>query len=181
MIETATFWKDGPEIETGELRTEDIGTEVFFLPAATHTEKEGSFTNTQRLLQWRHKAVEPPGRLPLGAVVHVPPRPAHPRRSSPAPATRATARSSTSPGTTRRTGPHEEPDAEAVLREISGVDGRRRRAVRATRELRDDGSTACGCWIYCGVYADERQPGRPPQAAAASRTGSPPSGAGRGR
>ncbi|NYI84592.1 anaerobic selenocysteine-containing dehydrogenase [Saccharopolyspora hordei] len=46
MIETATFWKDGPEIETGELRTEDIGTEVFFLPAAAHTEKDGTFTNT---------------------------------------------------------------------------------------------------------------------------------------
>ena len=61
MIETATFWKDGPEIATGEQRTEDIGTEVFFLPAAAHTEKDGTFTNTQRLLQWHHKAVEPPG------------------------------------------------------------------------------------------------------------------------
>ena len=38
----ATFWQDGPEIETGELRTEDIGTEVFFLPAAAHTEKDGT-------------------------------------------------------------------------------------------------------------------------------------------
>ncbi|MDX6681013.1 MAG: formate dehydrogenase major subunit, partial [Solirubrobacteraceae bacterium] len=55
MIESATFWKDGPEIETGELATRDVGTEVFFLPAATHTEKEGSFTNTQRLVQWRNK------------------------------------------------------------------------------------------------------------------------------
>ena len=41
-IETAAFWNDGPEIETGELRTEDIGTEVFFLPAAAHTEKDGA-------------------------------------------------------------------------------------------------------------------------------------------
>ena len=32
LIESATWWKDGPEIETGELRTEDIKTEVFFLP-----------------------------------------------------------------------------------------------------------------------------------------------------
>ena len=55
------FWKDGPEIETGELRPEDIETEIFLLPAATHVEKDGSFTNTQRLLQWHHKAVEPPG------------------------------------------------------------------------------------------------------------------------
>ena len=61
MIESATWWKDGPEIETGEVRTADIGTEVFFLPAAAHTEKAGSFTNTQRLLQWRHQAVEPAG------------------------------------------------------------------------------------------------------------------------
>jgi formate dehydrogenase major subunit len=57
--ETASFWYDSPEIETGELEPEDIGTEVFFLPGAAHTEKDGSFTNTQRLLQWHHKAVEP--------------------------------------------------------------------------------------------------------------------------
>ena len=61
MIETATFWKDGPEIATGELRTEDIDTEVFFFPAASHVEKDGTFTQTQRMLQWHHKAVEPPG------------------------------------------------------------------------------------------------------------------------
>jgi formate dehydrogenase major subunit len=59
--ETATFWLDSPEIATGELRTEDIDTEVFFFPAASHVEKEGTFTNTQRLLQWREKAVDPPG------------------------------------------------------------------------------------------------------------------------
>ena len=61
LIESATFWKDGPEIDSGELRTEDIGTEVFFMPAAAHTEKNGSFTNTQRMLQWHHAAVEPAG------------------------------------------------------------------------------------------------------------------------
>ena len=33
---------------------------MFFLPAAAHTEKDGNFTNTQRLLQWHHKACEPP-------------------------------------------------------------------------------------------------------------------------
>ena len=59
--ETATFWLDSPEIARGELRTADVGTEVFFLPAAAHAEKDGCFTNTQRLLQWHDKAVEPPG------------------------------------------------------------------------------------------------------------------------
>jgi len=61
MIESATWWKDGPETETGELRAEENRTEVFFLPAAAHTEKAGSFTNTRWMLQWRHQAVEPAG------------------------------------------------------------------------------------------------------------------------
>src|SRR4029079_17334556 len=61
MIETAEFWKNAPEVQSGEVRPEDIQTEVFFFPAAAHTEKEGTFTNTQRLLQWREKAMEPPG------------------------------------------------------------------------------------------------------------------------
>ncbi len=61
LIESATWWKDSPEIASGELRTEDIETEVFFMPAATHVEKAGSFTQTQRMLQWRHKAVDAPG------------------------------------------------------------------------------------------------------------------------
>src|SRR5487761_1142356 len=61
MIESATWWRDGPELETGEMRTEDIRTEVFFLPAAAHTEKSGSFTNPQRMLQWHHEAVLPSG------------------------------------------------------------------------------------------------------------------------
>ena len=60
-IETARFWKDSPEVRSGELRSEDIGTEVFLMPCAGHVEKEGSFTNTQRLVQWHDKAVDPPG------------------------------------------------------------------------------------------------------------------------
>ena len=64
---------------------EDIATEVFFLPAAAHTEKDGSFTNTQRMLQWHHKAVEPAGRRAQRPVVHLPPGPAASGRSWPAP------------------------------------------------------------------------------------------------
>jgi formate dehydrogenase major subunit len=164
MIESATFWKDGPEIETGELRTEDIGTEVFFLPGAAHTEKDGSFTNTQRLLQWRHKAVEPPGdcRSELWFMYHLGRR----------------VREKLAGSTERRDRPileltwdysthgeHAEPSADEVLREIGGV-GPDGRALPSYLPLRDDGTTACGCWIYAGVYAGEvnqaanRRPGR---------------------
>src|SRR5262245_28616823 len=60
-VETATFWKDSPEVTAGEVTPEAIGTEVFFFPAAGHAEKNGTFTNTQRMLQWHERAVDPPG------------------------------------------------------------------------------------------------------------------------
>jgi formate dehydrogenase major subunit len=59
--ETASFCRDSPEVERGELSPESIATEVFLFPAAGTAEKEGTFTNTQRLLQYREKAVDPPG------------------------------------------------------------------------------------------------------------------------
>jgi formate dehydrogenase major subunit len=45
-------------------------------------------------------------------------------------------------------------DGAAVLREINGT-GPDGAALSSYTELKDDGSTSCGCWIYCGVYADE--------------------------
>jgi formate dehydrogenase major subunit len=62
-------------------------------------------------------------------------------------------------------GPLEDPDAEAVLAEINGWDSDQRPLSTYT-QLVDDGSTACGCWIYCGVRAEgvnqaaRRKPGQ---------------------
>jgi formate dehydrogenase major subunit len=151
MIESATFWQNSPEIESGELRSADIGTEVFFLPAAAHTEKDGSFTNTQRMLQWHHKAVEPAGDqrselwfyYHLGRIIRDKLAGSSDPRDRPLldltwdyPVIGAIA----------------EPDAEAVLAEINGTgpDG----PLSSYTELKADGSTRCGCWIYCGAYAD---------------------------
>ena len=152
MIESATFWKDGPEIETGELVTEEIGTEIFFLPAATHVEKAGSFTQTQRLLQWRDKAVEPPGdcRSELQFYLDL----GHRIRQRLAGSTDERDRPLLDLAWDYPVDEHGEPDPEAVLREINGV-GPDGAALSAYTELRADGSTRCGCWIYCGVYADE--------------------------
>jgi formate dehydrogenase major subunit len=175
MIESATFWQNGPEIETGEMRTEDIRTEVFFLPAAAHTEKNGSFTNTQRMLQWHHQAVEPAGdarsdlwfayhlgrriraKLAPGGLGGVPPE--------------GTVADEMDRPVLDLTwdypveGPLSEPSAEAVLAEINGFDAEQR-PLSSYLQLKDDGSTACGCWIYCGVRANgvnqaaRRRPGR---------------------
>jgi formate dehydrogenase major subunit len=165
MIESATWWKDGPEIQTGELKTEEIGTEIFFMPAAAHTEKEGSFTNTQRLLQWHNKAVEPPGdcRSELHFVYHLGKRIRQKLGESTEPRDRAILDLAWD---LPERGPTAEPDAEAVLREISGFTVADGKALSGYTSLKPDGSTASGCWIYCGVYGDEenkanrRRPGR---------------------
>jgi formate dehydrogenase major subunit len=152
MIESATFWLDGPEIETGELKTEEIGTEVFFLPAAAHTEKDGSFTNTQRMLQWHHAAVEPAGdaRSELWFYYHL----GRKIREKLAGSTDERDRPVLDLTWDYPTqGSLAEPSAEAVLAEINGWD-HEGKALPGYTNLKDDGSTACGCWIYCGVYKD---------------------------
>jgi formate dehydrogenase major subunit len=164
LIESATWWKDGPEIETGELRTDDIGTEVFFLPAAAHTEKDGSFTNTQRLLQWHHKAVEPGGdaRSDLWFYYHLGRIIRQRLADSTDPRDRPLLDLTWNYPTE---GTHADPSAEAVLAEINGFDADGM-PLSGYTALKDDGSTRCGCWIYSGVYADginqaaRRKPGR---------------------
>ncbi len=152
LIETATFWKDGPEIRTGELRTGDIGTEVFFFPAAAHTEKSGSFTNTQRMLQWHEQAVEPAGdaRSDLWFYYHLG-RIIREKLAGSADEMDRPVLDLTWDYPTE--GSIEEPSAEAVLAEVNGA-GPDGRALSSYTELADDGSTTCGCWIYCGCYAD---------------------------
>jgi formate dehydrogenase major subunit len=151
-IESASFWHDAPELETGELATEEIRTEVFFMPAAAHTEKDGSFTNTQRLLQWHHQAVEPKGdcRSELWFTYHLGRKLREKLRKRTDPKDR--------PLLDLRWeypvhGVLEEPSADAVLREISGWDADGNQ-ISAYTDLKADGSTVCGCWIYCGCYAD---------------------------
>src|SRR6185312_16824920 len=55
MTETADFWQKGRLVQRGELAPRDIGTEIFFLPSAMGAEKEGTVTNTSRLVQWHDK------------------------------------------------------------------------------------------------------------------------------
>lgn len=169
-IESAVFWKSDP---TGPPAA-DIKTEVFFIPAAAAPEKEGSLTNTQRMLQWHDKAIDPTGdsrsdawflynlgrRLKEMYTGSTDPKDQpllhltwdydfdeHPRLPD---------------GSLSRI--EDEPDLEKILMEINGcklddIDPRtgRPRLLRGFSELKDDGTTACGCWIYSGVFPE---PGR---------------------
>jgi formate dehydrogenase major subunit len=149
--ETATFWLDSPEVERGELRPETIDTEVFFLPAAGHAEKDGCFTNTQRLLQWHDKAVEAPGdaRSEAWFVYHLG------RRLKARAARDTRTRNAGLNALTwsyRTEGPHDEPVIADVLLEINGRTVADGAPVQGFQALAADGSTSCGCWIYSGVH-----------------------------
>src|SRR6185503_31950 len=152
-IESAAFWYDSPEIESGELKTEEIPTEIFFLPAATHTEKDGSFTNTQRMLQWHWKAVEPKEDarsdlwfyFHLGRMIKQKLADSEEKRDTLITALRWEYPTHSS---------IQEPDAEAVLQEVSGWEVSSGEYLDGYPKLKDDGSTVCGCWIYCGCFKD---------------------------
>ncbi len=155
--ETASFWKDSPEVKSGELRTEDIKTEVFFLPAAAVPEMEGSFTNTQRLMQWHEKAADPPGdaRSDIWFTVHLGLR------------LKDLYKGSTNPrdqGFLSLTWDYvdeaenaqwrikDEPSAKLILKEINGVTWADKKPLKSFADLKDDGSTTSGAWIYTGVF-----------------------------
>lgn len=153
MTETANFWQQGHRVRKGEVRPEEIGTEMFFLPAAMPGEKDGTVTNTSRLVQWHDVVCEAPGdsRSDLWFMVHLGRRLKELYRDSTDPKDRAI-QALTWDYELR--GARQEPDAEAVLREINGwtvADGKQ---VPDYRQLKDDGSTACGGWMYCGIFPE---------------------------
>ncbi len=149
-IETAAFWYDAPEVANGEISPADIGTEVFLLPAALTPEKDGSYTNTQRLVQWHDKAVDPPGDCRSEAwFLHELRRLLLERYEgddSPA-ARQLRAVAWEYPVAHEIDGP----DLQVVLEEVSGRDLVAGRQVAGFGDLRADGSTACGCWFYSGI------------------------------
>jgi formate dehydrogenase major subunit len=176
-VESAAFWYKQPGFgpETEPVDSSKIKTEVFLMPAAASTEKEGSFTNTQRLIQWRDKAVDPPldARSDLWFVYHLG------RRLQSLYAESKEARDRPLQALTWDYEPEkpepgsrilDEPDALLVLKEINGYyaqppegidnsNGRRYTLHNAPHVpnftvLKSDGSTACGSWIYSGVYPE---------------------------
>jgi formate dehydrogenase major subunit len=152
-IESASFWYDSPEVESGELKPEEIPTEIFFLPAAAHTEKDGSFTNTQRLLQWHWQATEPKQdcRSDLWFYFHLGRMIKQKLADSEEPRDELVKALRWEYPTPSQI---QEPDAEAILQEVSGWEIQTGQFLEGYPKLKADGSTLCGCWIYCGVFKD---------------------------
>jgi formate dehydrogenase major subunit len=170
--ESATFWKNAPEVKKGEVRPQDIRTEVFFFPSAQVAEYEGSFTNTQRMLQWHFKAAEPPAtcRTDSWFTYQLGKRLKKLYADSTAPRDQGFKNLvwdyDHDDEQERAKG---EPDAKKVLKEINGYySGDPGRHLAAFADLKDDGSTTCASWIYCGVFP------APDQNRAASKQPDPP-------
>src|SRR6185312_8292228 len=119
MTETANFWQKGRLVQRGELAPADIGTEVFFMPSALAGEKDGSVTNTSRLVQWHDVVLEAPGysRSDMRFMYHL--GKSLKQLYAASGEKRDAAMQALNWEYTVR-GARHEPDAESVLREING-------------------------------------------------------------
>ena len=172
--ETANFWKSAPEVKSGEVKPQDIKTEVFFFPAAQVAETEGTFTNTQRMLQSHFKAAEAPGdcRTDVWFTYQLGKRLKKLYLNSEA---------YRDQGFKNLTFDYEsddpkekeygEPDVKKLLKEMNGYySDDPNKHVEGFAALKDDGSTSCASWIYSGVLpapdknlAANKQPDPPGQ------------------
>ena len=163
--ESAAFWRNDPKgPPPGE-----IGTEVFFFPVASIAAKEGSFTNTQRLIQWHDRAVDPEEdcRSDLWFVYNLGLRLKELYKGSTRPQDQAIQALTwnyqyddeprLADGSVSRI--ENEPDANKVMQEINGwhltqTDEKtgKPKLLTGFNECKDDGTTVCGGWIYSGIF-----------------------------
>ena len=174
LTETATFWKNAPEIKKGEIKTADIKTEVFFLPATQVGEVDGTFTNTQRLLQFHHKAAEAPGDCRSDTWFYYDLGKRLKKLYAPSTEPRDQGFKNlvwdyeSDNANERKMG---EPSVLKILKELNGYFTEdQARHCAGFGDLTDDGATTCASWIYSGVYpavgknlADRRTPDVPGQ------------------
>lgn len=157
--ETSEFWMS-PGITRDEMR--NIQTTVYRLPCAGFAEKDGSMTNSSRWLQWKNVALPPPGQARLDqdvlAQIFLKVRELYQREGGrfPDPVLNLT---------WAYTDPFH-PSLSEVAREINGKaladleDPKTGQQIKAGQQLpgfawlRDDGTTACGNWIYSGCWTE---------------------------
>ena len=162
QTETARFWKD--EGVHNDVKPESIQTEVFELPTTCFAEDEGSLVNSGRWLQWHWPGQEPPGEAKpdtwIMAQIHQRLRALYEKEGGAFP-----------DPIVNLHWPYRQPDdpqPDEMAKEMNGyvvstvtdpVDPtkvllEKGKQVDTFGQLRDDGSTACGCWIYSGSWTE---------------------------
>ncbi|MHB8820778.1 MAG: molybdopterin dinucleotide binding domain-containing protein, partial [Pseudomonadaceae bacterium] len=159
VTETSEFWRNAGEFN--DVDTASIQTTVFRLPTTCFAEEDGSLVNSGRWLQWHWKAAEPPAQartdvMIMGGLFHRLREMyrkeggayAEPLLNIDWPYLRP-----------------DEPSSEEIAREFSGkaladvtdpatgaVLAKAGEQLAGFGQLRADGSTASGCWIWCGAW-----------------------------
>jgi len=157
--ETSEFWKAPGTTEDEQKK---INTTVYRLPCAGFAEKDGTFTNSARWLQWKGAALPPPGQCRLDqdilAQIFLKVRELYQKDGGkfPDPILKL-AWGYTDP---------QHPSLAEVLREINGKaladlkDEKTGQEIKNGQQLpafawlKDDGTTSCGNWLYCGCYPE---------------------------
>jgi formate dehydrogenase major subunit len=157
--ETSEFWRNFGAFNNVNPR--DIQTEVFRLPSTCFAEEDGTLTNSGRVIIWKDKGVDPPGEAKtdraIMAGIFLTLRELYQKEGGAYPDPIVNLHW---PYTNQ-----EEPDSAEVLREVSGravadirdADGNvvipAGQQVAGFGQLRADGSTICGNWLYSGCWS----------------------------
>ncbi len=153
LNETSEFWTykgwqrpvHNDKVES--LQAEDIQTEVFFLPACGVYEKEGTAAQTGRWVQYRWKGADPVGESEpdLWIIDQLAKRVKKLYEGSTLPQDEPITKLNWDYGDGH------EPDLMQVALELNGYTVADGKPVASFAKLTDDGSTACGCWVYSGM------------------------------
>jgi formate dehydrogenase major subunit len=142
---SSEFWH-APGAEPSEIQTE-----VFLLPATHWIEKDGSFTNSGRWLQWKDQVIPPEGQARhdhwMLADIFLRVRELYEREGG------------VFPDPIRDlTFPYKDPakpELDEIAREVNGKNLETGVQLSAFKEVADDGSTMVGNWIYVGSYTED--------------------------
>ena len=145
MLDSAEFWR-APDVDPAEIQTE-----VLYLPATHWVERAGSFTNSGRWAQWKEQAIDAPDGVRSdtwilselfwrvkelyeaeGGAYHEPILNLQWNYLN-----------------------QREPGLEELAQEINGSDLRTGELLSSFGQLRDDGTTTSGNWLYTGSFTEE--------------------------
>jgi len=161
--ETARFWENHGE--HNDVDSAQIQTEVIQLPSTCFAEDSGSLTNSGRWLQWHWAGGTPPGEAKrdtwIMAQIFLRLKALYAKEGGALPDPIVNLRWPYAK--------EDDPDTEEIAKEINGyaiapvldptdptkvlVEAGKQLAGFA--QLRADGSTSCGCWIYSGCYTEK--------------------------
>jgi formate dehydrogenase major subunit len=158
--ETSEFWRNAGV--HNDVDPAKIETEVFRLPTSCFAEEDGSLINSGRWLQWHWKGAEPPGEartdIEIMSGLFLRLRKLYQAEGGAFP-----------DPIVNLSWPYSnpaKPSPEELAKEFNGkalkdlfdpkdatkLVHKAGEQLSGFAELRDDGSTACGCWIFCGAW-----------------------------